>query len=317
MKPRLLCICPDLLDGCSWYRGSLPLSLACKDAGWSISFAQDASWLDIARCDAVFMQRPCSIPEMRAAINAASIGKPLWVDYDDLLTAVPLTNDASVGFQRPEVQALVDEFMSMADVFTASTVGVAEMNKEKAQVIPNAVPDFIWGKWHEKRNPIVCWRGSATHVADMELMRESVDTFLHNNPNWSFAFIGHKPWWAAKLPQKQVMEVPFKDVMTYHINLINMTPSVMWVPLENNQFNRAKSNCAWLEATAAGASVMASDLPEFNKPGIIGVVKDSFFKPGPEGFGWESSRLAIEESYLLSKVNQKRIDILLHLVNRC
>jgi len=322
MKPTLLCICPDLLDGCSWYRGSLPLSLACKDAGWDITFAQNASWLDIARCDAVFMQRPCSIPEMRVAINAKSIGKPLWVDYDDLVSNVPLTNDASAGFHRPEVRALVDEFCEMPEVLTVSTGGVAQMALQKARVIPNAVPDFIWDKWHETRNKIVCWRGSATHVADLELMRESVAEFLQQHIDWSFAFIGHKPWWAAKLPQRQVMEVPFKDVLTYHINLINMAPGVMWVPLEGHRFNQAKSNCAWLEGIAAGAIVVASKLPEFAQPGVD-LTSDNDFSGSTdihllkEGRYWRQSKDAIEESYLLSKVNQKRVDILHHLLNRC
>jgi hypothetical protein len=322
MKPRLLCICPDLLDGCSWYRGSLPLSEACKVANWDIYFAQDASWLDIARCDAVFMQRPCSVPEMRVAINAKSIGKPLWVDYDDLITHVPETNGASEGYADPRVRALCDEFFDMSDVMTVSTVRVAAMAPEKAQVIPNAIPDFIWGKWHDTRNKIVCWRGSATHVADMELMRESVAEFLQQHPDWSFAFVGHKPWWSAKLPQRQVMQLPYVDVLTHHANLINMAPSVMWVPLEDNLFNRAKSNCAWLEATAAGAIVVASKLPEFAQPGVDLTFDNDFSGSTDihllkESRYWRQSKDAIEDSYLLSKVNQKRVDILCYLLNRC
>src|ERR1035437_9869971 len=43
----------------------------------------------------------------------------------------------------------------------------------------------------------------------------------------------------------------------------------MIVPLVDSEFNRAKSNIAWLEGTYAGAAVVARSLPEFGVPGCI------------------------------------------------
>jgi hypothetical protein len=83
----------------------------------------------------------------------------------------------------------------------------------------------------------------------------------------------------------------------------------MFVPLVDNEFNRAKSNIAWLEGTWAGAKTIASDLPEFNKPGVTvykpGELPRNNFTPDSE-ISWDY----ISKNLTLDLINASREHIL-------
>jgi hypothetical protein len=312
----LLLVTPDPLDGCSWYRSTLPFSVLAAEMGFNLLIRPKPSWADIAACDAAFLQRPASVEAMRVAVNASSCGKKLWIDYDDLLAEVPRTNEGHDYYQEPQTKVLLTEFCTLADETTVSTLALKDLMCPRADILPNAVPDFLWGKWKPKRNKIIAWRGGSSHIADLEIIRADVETFLTSNPEWSFAFLGHAPWWADKLPSNQIIRAPFRDCLSYHVDLFNLAPTAMWVPLEPGEFNTAKSNCAWLEASAAGAVVIASNLPEFNQPGVTLMGEnDCWLTETKQLFCHfkrtiEESRAPVVDSYLLSKVNKKRAAIL-------
>jgi hypothetical protein len=52
------------------------------------------------------------------------------------------------------------------------------------------------------------------------------------------------------------------DIFEYHQMIAEMRPALMVVPLVNSDFNKAKSDCAFLEGTFAGAVVVAPDFQE-------------------------------------------------------
>jgi hypothetical protein len=62
---------------------------------------------------------------------------------------------------------------------------------------------------------------------------------------------------------------PMRDFLEYLQNdLPRFRPAIAFVALRDNEFNRAKSNIAWIEAAYAGAAVVAPNLPEFEQPGV-------------------------------------------------
>jgi hypothetical protein len=93
------------------------------------------------------------------------------------------------------------------------------------------------------------------------------------------------------------------------------------VPLANNGFNRSKSNLAWLEATAAGAVVLAPALEEWQRPGIVNYkdasdfgnklsrLMDEFNAPGCHP-NVTLSRAYIRENLSLRCLNAQRWEIL-------
>jgi hypothetical protein len=103
-----------------------------------------------------------------------------------------------------------------------------------------------------------------------------------------------------------------------------LNPNIFIYTLKDTQFNRAKSNISWIEATYAGAAVIApSFLPEFaNMPGVIAYneLMDSVFENVKDYYKGlaitnDLSWKYIKENLLLSQVNNKRYQSLLELKN--
>ena len=94
--------------------------------------------------------------------------------------------------------------------------------------------------------------------------------------------------------------------------------SMFMVPLEFNNFNLSKSNCAWIEGTMTGSAVIGPDIEEFRRPGVIGYKTEADFARvlkyamrNPE-FRKDSQAASLEyvrENLFLSKVNSKRLEL--------
>jgi hypothetical protein len=101
------------------------------------------------------------------------------------------------------------------------------------------------------------------------------------------------------------------------------------VPLRDNAFNRCRSNLAWIEATCAGAVVIAPDWEEWRRPGIMNYTDAEGFRRTLRGvmeqyamglvkktderqehFNVEMSRAYIEQHLQLDKVNEARWGII-------
>ena len=105
-------------------------------------------------------------------------------------------------------------------------------------------------------------------------------------------------------------------------------PSVLWIivhdslncrammkPMLDTVFNRAKSNCSWIEATSAGMVLIAPNLPEFQRPGVV--LTDHFFAGVKHVMeddayleAFNLSKEYIKNNLLLSKVNELRENML-------
>ena len=75
---------------------------------------------------------------------------------------------------------------------------------------------------------------------------------------------------------------PYMDKNAYFRYLSQIEGSISIVPLSHRKselnFNKSKSNIAWLEATYAGMVSLAPNWPEWRKPGIINYIDDLDFK---------------------------------------
>jgi hypothetical protein len=89
----------------------------------------------------------------------------------------------------------------------------------------------------------------------------------------------------------------------------------MVVPLLDNAFNRAKSNCSWLEATWAGlATAHFTDtgfpLPEFDHAGILTAEQLSLATPESLALARARSLEHIQAGLTLECVNPCRAELL-------
>ena len=339
---RVLVYCPDQ-DPTSFYRGARPWQLISKALGddYRITFISStsgrplsAAWDQAGFFDLVFLQRPYHPELLSATINFKRMGAKIWVDEDDLQTDVPWSFNSAYTYNTEQIQNTIRGILGLADVVTVSVDFLGEKLKEFAHCPVYTVPNAFDLETFPKpilppKEKVILWRGSAAcHQADLISVRHEIYQVLKENPDWKMYFLGLYPWWYDELKDefpdgmpKNAFFVRHTPTMFDYMEAIkHLNPAIWIVPLVDNNFTRSKSNLAWLEASWVGASVMAEHMDEFIKPGIIPRGKD--WKTGLtdmiEFVENENSSLLswnyIEENLLLSKVNEKRIEILKGLI---
>jgi SAM-dependent methyltransferase len=107
-------------------------------------------------------------------------------------------------------------------------------------------------------------RGGGSHSRDIDTYKDAIINIMNDYPEYNWAFMGYWPKWALEtLPDERLLLFPYGDLMKYFETLMELKPEIMIVPLEDTEFNKSKSNIAWIEGTLAGAITLAPDLPEF------------------------------------------------------
>lgn len=280
--------CPNPLDATSFYRGMGPFGHLRR---WMphIFFRQleKFSGASLGFCDVVFLQRPFTAEHLQAAEMTLAERIPLWIDYDDDLFSVPLSNPTHSGYADPNRQRNVAKLLQLADIVTVSTQALKEKfdplrqaaakqtdlgTRQPCIVIPNAINDQAYPRppISAEKPKLVLWRGSSTHDEDLAAFTPQLMQVMEKHPTWTFNFVG-KPFWMTvnKLPHARTLVTPPMTTREYFQFLAAVQPAVMITPLVRHPFNLAKSNIAWLEASWAGAACLAPAWPEWQRPGAV------------------------------------------------
>lgn len=272
-------------DGTSFYRAFGPFSnLQRNYYGVEIINGSNEgfeyNWWTLNPVDIVFLQRPSTMVGLHIIKTAKLCNKPVWIDYDDDYISIPTTNPRHNLYANTVRQSQTRECMKLADVITVSTPFIADSiranvdTKAEIIVIPNAWDPYLFNTNFNgvERKKIVLWRGGDTHVKDVEIYKEAITKCFDHYPEYDWVFYGHEFDWIIdhailKNQSKRLRLYEFTDLMRYFTNCMQLCPEIMIVPLEDNDFNKAKSNISFIEGTLFGASVMASALPEFTQFG--------------------------------------------------
>lgn len=277
MPKNLGCFIPCSTDATSLYRGVGPLSaLRRKHGNLNLCFSDKIDWAVLKLMDGAFIQRPFTADHLKVATMIRRMNLPLWLDYDDLLTDVPEWNPVHGLYSKKQIQENIGELCTMADVISVSTPAIAqELSRynSKCLVVPNAYDPGVWKKTppaprDPDRGLIVLWRGSCTHRVDLNVAANAATNFSGKFEHVTWVFIGDRPWFVDYMPPARTLHYPAIDPLEYAAFLANLAADLLIVPLVDHPFNRAKSNCAWLEATSSNTAVLAPDFPEWNRPGI-------------------------------------------------
>lgn len=293
----------------------------------------DYTWPTLHGYDILFAQRP-SLPNHARVIQMARDERvPVWVDYDDLLTNVPPDNPTHEAFMNTEMQSGIDQSLALATVVSTSTQFLADELRKRVNtppyvVIPNALPDRILPRPPLARQSgakrIILWRGSNTHQADIAEHAESILQAYNAHDDWFWFFLGAKPWMLLeKMKPGTYGTAPWATISKYFDLLQRLQPDIVYVPLKDCPFNRAKSNLAALEGAWAHAAVIAPDWEEWKIPGVMNY-QSTPYRPIMKAMSENSESLhgyndltwsAIMETRTLKTVNQKRMELLESLVS--
>lgn len=333
MKRIVKVFSPMPSDATSFYRAYGPMSfLHHLTDKWQVSYAGNRiEWHDVANCDVMFFQRPCSKESAGIIEIAHSFNRKIWIDFDDLVFDVPISNPAHNEYMNQSTLDAISRSIKYADIITVSTQHLADriisygVDTAKLRVIPNAVNDYLhpWSResrQNETEHKRFFWRGSNTHNEDLDFFLPVLSDLAKWKPDWKFMFCG-KPSYKIydSIPREQIEIVPTLNLVSYFNFLRSgLKASVALVPLIDSSFNRAKSNIAWQESTLAGCAAV---VPAFDEWNVDGAVK--YDAKNPQSFYeaimvavknhneyYEKSFETLKKDRMLSDINKMRLSIL-------
>lgn len=280
--------------------------------------------------DVCFMHRPYGPIAAQIMAECKLAGVPLWVDHDDDLLNIPQTNEYyKVHTDGEKKFPSVEYSYRNADILTCSgKVMYDELVKTYKRsdtiLITSGVDDrLLRFKKSFSGNRRVAWRGSTTHRSDLEYFRKSISNVMENAKGYEWHFWGLNPEFLNPPEKADIFYQKQLNFLQYIKSLTDYNCSIHMVPLEDNRFNRVKSNLSWLDATLAGSVVLGPNFPEFQRPGIMHYEGEDDFEDVlnfmiemPKDLlkekylqSWEY----IEDNLLQSHLNRKRREILRNL----
>jgi hypothetical protein len=284
------------------------------------------SWANIMKCDILFFQRPVGKDHLEIMRMAKRLMKPVWIDFDDDYLSIPESNPRHEIYHIEGRQYLVADCIREADVVSVSTKAIADSYSQfnkNIVVIPNAYDETLFEP-PVKRNAekVILFRAGDTYMQNLDFNKEAILKCFFEYPEYTWVFMGKSiPLWLTEnpdVPNERLKLYDFYDIMVYFERLMEINPEIMIVPFEDNQFNRSRSNNAWIEGTLAGAIVVATDLPEFQQPGVITAPIGNF----KTGFDFAVNcnkdaffELSKENIPSLDTVNKQRFSLVCGLMN--
>jgi glycosyltransferase involved in cell wall biosynthesis len=255
-----------------------------RQNGYAIAQAHtnllDNNVLDVLRPDVVlwqFQQTDAQIEAMRRYRKALKNTFMVY-EIDDLFWRVPDSSVHKAGI-APDTKQRIEAAASICDAITVTTEYLAREMKRltknaDVRVVPNEIPQwFINAALQGRRTanptsdkPRIGWAGGVGHTGDLTILTAIMD-LLGDEVQW--VFMGWLP--PHLLPANHVLQpgMPLPPNVEYHAGvpfesypaaLGALKLDIALAPLEDNAFNRCKSDLRVLEYGAAGFPVIASDV---------------------------------------------------------
>lgn len=188
----------------------------------------------------------------------------LVADFDDLLwDSIPEYNDA--GVDTKETLKLIAKIVPILDNVTVSTQFLKDAwegrFKTPATVVRNTVPRFLYGRnRHEcpEHHPQIFYTGSSTHCTDKDpgdLAGPWIPWMKEHSQEYGFHFFGEVP---PGMENSFCYVHPRVHMVQFPGLLRELNPDFLIAPLQENDFNKAKSDLKFLEAGALGVPLIGS-----------------------------------------------------------
>lgn len=252
------------LSGCGYYRIIKPFE-AMEDAGLiqgKLSrLLVNLPQLTQYDADSIILQRQITLEahEWMAKIKKFSRAFKVF-ELDDYLPNLPVKNAHRIDMPK-DIFKSIRKSLSMVDRFVVSTPMLAECfagAHPDIQIAENRLPVNQWGNLvsfrGQGRKPRVGWAGGASHTGDLEMILDVVRA-LADRVEW--VFMGMCPPKLRPYIHEYHAGVNLDE---YPAKLASLNLDLAIAPVEENIFNRCKSNLRLLEYGACGFPVIASNV---------------------------------------------------------
>jgi hypothetical protein len=216
------------------------------------------------------------------------VGFRLIYEIDDLVfhEDIPEYNKFKPAFTDPNIRKYCQEIMEMCDEVTVTCNYMRDYYKSKTNnknvtVIPNYPPKWWMGNFYsEKRisenydlyekRPRILYAGSGAHF-DVENRVGQNDDFAHvceiitkTSDKYQWVFLGAFPLPLGHLAKAGKIEFhPWEQLYKYPEKIYNLRVNMMVAPLQNNTFNKAKSDLKHIEASCYGIPIACQDMETY------------------------------------------------------
>jgi len=240
---------------------------------------------DLAKADVVVLEQTSAPDKIRLAKEITDqTGALLVAEIDDHFSINP-DNPAKENFDKTDAGHWVEVLCGVADLITTTTPELAGIIKNKLAehntdkpiaVLPNRLDMEEWDlpilKNYSDEIRIL-WAGSASHRNDVLSIKPAIEEVCKRYPQVKFLYCGDTYF------QKYFKDINSEwidavDIKEWPAKLHSIRADIAIAPLEDNLFNRCKSNLKYLEySTAKLAGVYSSVIYEKTiKEGITGFI---------------------------------------------
>ena len=221
-------------------------------------------------------------------------GMRIVYEIDDICFKedIPDYNKFKPAFDNPEIRESACAIMSMCDEITVTCDFMRDYYKEKTgnkniTVIPNFMPKFWIGNHYDpeqimlnldkhKKKPRILYTGSGAHFDVENRTGNYNDDFFHVNnvvrktvDKFQWIFLGAFPLPLTDLVRSGKIEFrPWSKLYTYAQDIANINANMMIAPLQNNNFNKAKSDLKYIESCAFGLPIACQDICTYSNAPI-------------------------------------------------
>ena len=139
----------------------------------------------------------------------------------------------------------------------------------KIHVIPNSVDFDRFRPFDQRRRDHsklrIGWTASSSHICDFFMVEDVICDALKKWPTLQFVIAGDVTQFqtSRRIPQTALELHGWTDLSVYPMKLASLEIDIGICPLQDNEFNRAKSALKWSEFGALGIPCVVSDLPSY------------------------------------------------------
>lgn len=266
---------------------------------------------------AVRIQRQATAHQLQFVKHLKEISKQvgfkLIYEIDDLIFSedIPEYNKFKPAFTDPSIRKNCQEIMELCDEVTVTCEFMRDYYKGKTgnqniTIIPNYPPKWWMGNFYNdkkisenydvhQKKPRILYAGSGAHF-DVDNRVGQNDDFAHvceliakTHDKFQWVFLGAFPLPLHSLIKAGKLEFhPWEQLYKYPDKIYKLNVNMMVAPLQNNTFNKAKSDLKYIEASCYGLPIACQDLCTYENAPIrfntgdemISQVEDTLSKKG-------------------------------------
>lgn len=255
-------------DACALYREFIP-HLSIPGSRYSYGTGPlDHSVTDGS--DVIVVQRLSTPSNLKALMLLKEWGMKIVYDLDDNMWEIPAWNPAKSLMKS--YQACLEQCAAISDIITVSTAALNVAVKRHLKLrkgfevvtINNAMDFNLFGRMPREQRDYckVGWLGTNTHTKDVAQVFDILVDVVKKNDNIRVYFAG-LPSPERLKNNPHAIQMDFIPVSEFPARLASWRFDILLAPIEDNAFNRSKSNIKILEAAACGAVVLVSDVGSY------------------------------------------------------